>query len=324
MTQDALAGIDRLDARLAAITDPADAAQLTRDFRALRTAAGERAKANKWLLAYAKAARRAGELLAALERGGRGRPARKSAHGERIFSEYQRAITKCQIAEATAKRWQGLPRIKSDVWDDWCKRVEEGDSDAALSALLRPSASPDTRIDKPLPDGTFRVLYADPPWRYEFSRSGSREIENQYYTLEVDEICALEDEDGRRVKDLGAPDSVLFLWATAPKLTESLDVVKSWDFEYRTHLVWDKVRMGMGYYGRSRHELLLIATRGEPGVPESSDRPESIIAVERGEHSAKPEVFYELIERMFDGPYVEVFARAQRSGWEWWGTGADI
>ena len=92
----------------------------------------------------------------------------------------------------------------------------------------------------------FEVVYADPPWRYDFSKSDSREIENQYPTMTVDEICAL--------KIPSAKNSVLYLWATAPKLREALQVMAAWGFEYKSHGIWDKEIIGMGYWFRGQHE----------------------------------------------------------------------
>lgn len=156
------------------------------------------------------------------------------------------------------------------------------------------------------------VIYADPPWRYDHNEASSRDIENQYTTMTTAAISALEVPAG--------DNSVLFLWATNPKLTEALDVMAAWGFSYRTNMVWVKDRIGMGYYARSQHELLLIGKRGELPMPDPSSRPASVVTAPRGEHSAKPEVFYELIETMYEGlPLAEMFARQARPGWTAWG-----
>lgn len=162
----------------------------------------------------------------------------------------------------------------------------------------------------------YPVVYADPPWRYEHSKTVSREIENQYPTMSLDEICELP------VNSLAADDAVLFLWTTSPKLEESFAVIPSWGFTYRTCVVWDKERMGMGYYARQQHELLLICTRGNLPVPEPANRPRSVMRIARDpEHSVKPQEFYELIEQMYpEYDRIELFARNQRAGWETWGN----
>lgn len=172
----------------------------------------------------------------------------------------------------------------------------------------------------PLPAGTFDLIYADPPWQYDFSKSGSREIENQYPTMSVEEICDLRSE-GRSVEDLAAENCVLFLWTTSPKLIDGLRVVNAWGFTYKTCAVWDKERMGMGYYFRQRHELLLVATRGAPPAPAPEDRPESIIRSPREEHSRKPAIVRSMLERMYpSSTRVELFSREEHEGWERWGN----
>lgn len=161
----------------------------------------------------------------------------------------------------------------------------------------------------------YPVLYADPPWRYEHAESESRAIENQYPTMALAEICALP------VADLATPDAILFLWATSPKLAESMQVIDAWGFTYRTCAVWDKQKIGMGYYFRQRHELLLVATRGAIPTPAPGDRAESVIVESRKEHSAKPAKFAELIESMYPTlPRIELFCRSPRAGWAVWGN----
>ncbi len=165
------------------------------------------------------------------------------------------------------------------------------------------------------PTGQYRVIYADPPWRYEHSKTDSRKIENQYPTLPLEEICALP------IADLAADDAILFLWATSPKLAESMQVIDSWGFIYRTCMVWVKDKIGMGYYARQQHELLLIAKRGDMPAPLPEDRQSSVVLAPRTGHSKKPQEFYEVIERMYpDQPRIELFARKERDGWTAWGN----
>lgn len=176
-----------------------------------------------------------------------------------------------------------------------------------------------SRGNKALPsaDGPWSVIYADPPWKYEHVRTESRAIENQYPTMELEAICAMD------VAKLATPDAVLFLWATVPKLEEALKVVAAWGFSYRTGMVWVKSRAGMGNYARLRHELLLIAVRGAPPTPREADRPDSVIEAPTGKHSAKPAEAAEAIERMYpELRKVELFCRSPRKGWDAWGNQA--
>ena len=163
--------------------------------------------------------------------------------------------------------------------------------------------------------GRFPVIYADPPWRYEHVKTESRAIENQYPTMDLDAICGLP------VGDIATDDAVLFLWATSPKLAEAMRVIDAWGFTYRTCMAWVKHQIGMGYYARQRHELLLIAARGSLPVPVPANRPDSVIEAPLGEHSSKPSVFAELIERMYpEHKRIELFCRSSRPGWSAWGN----
>lgn len=112
---------------------------------------------------------------------------------------------------------------------------------------------------------TTSVLLADPPWQYDFAETDSRQIENQYPTATVDEIC---DHIDAAWVPPHSEDAVLFFWATAPKLREAMKVMDAWGFQYKTHAVWDKEKIGMGYWFRGQHELLLVGTRGDMSPPE--------------------------------------------------------
>lgn len=165
----------------------------------------------------------------------------------------------------------------------------------------------------PLPTDKYNVILADPPWKYDFSETTSRDIENQYPTMNLDDI--------KQLKAPSTENSVLFLWATAPKLQEALEVMQAWGFEYRTCAVWDKEVIGMGYWFRGQHELLLVGVKGQFSPPEQANRFSSVIRARRQGHSQKPEQVYELLETMFpNGKRLEVFARNKREGWEVWGN----
>jgi N6-adenosine-specific RNA methylase IME4 len=173
-----------------------------------------------------------------------------------------------------------------------------------------------TSNNKPLDSiGKFPVIYADPPWRYDFSSTVNREIENQYPTMDIEEICGL------NINMIANDDCVLFIWATNPKLIEALKVIEAWGFEYKTNFVWVKDKIGMGYYARQQHELLLIATKGNLPTPDPSVRPSSVIYSDREQHSQKPLIVYDLIETMYpDFRKVELFARIEKKGWNAWGN----
>lgn len=178
---------------------------------------------------------------------------------------------------------------------------------AIVAAMAAPSPS--------VPTQRYPVIYADPPWRYEFSTE-DRAIENQYPTMPVEDICAM------NVAAMATDDAILFLWATSPKLPEAMSVITAWGFTYRTSAVWVKPQLGMGYYFRQQHELLLVATRGNMPAPAPADRPRSVVTSDRAAHSEKPAEFAEAIERMYPTlPKIELFCRTgTRAGWETWGN----
>jgi len=170
--------------------------------------------------------------------------------------------------------------------------------------------------NKPLDGiGLFPVIYADPPWQYDHPISDSRRIENQYPTMPIEEIYALP------VEKIAAPDCILFLWVTTPFLKKGLRVLEEWGFDYRTSMVWVKPSIGPGQWVRQRHEYLLIGVRGNIPTPKGENKPDSVIEAPRTEHSEKPEVVYEIIERMYpELPKVELFCRKPRTGWVAWGN----
>lgn len=177
----------------------------------------------------------------------------------------------------------------------------------------------------------YRILLADPPWAFEtWSHRGQGRGASQHYpTMKTEEICALP------VNDMAAKDSVLFLWGTWPHLPDALRVIDAWGFTYKTcGFVWVKQNMsrvtlwadmddlflGLGYGTRGNTEFCLRAARGAPKVKEASrDVPQLIMSARRA-HSRKPDEQYERIERLYAGPYLELFARAQRPGWDAWGN----
>jgi N6-adenosine-specific RNA methylase IME4/ParB-like chromosome segregation protein Spo0J len=176
-----------------------------------------------------------------------------------------------------------------------------------------------TRQNAPLPnDRRYSVVYADPPWHFEVynEESGTeRAAGNHYPTLPLEEICALP------VRELAAEDAVLFLWTTLPHLEEAFRVIAVWGFQYKTNLAWVKDKIGLGYFVRNQHELLVVATRGDIPAPLPAARPPSVITAPRREHSRKPDEVYEVIERMYpELPKIELFARSAREGWAAWGN----
>lgn len=157
-------------------------------------------------------------------------------------------------------------------------------------------------------DPKCKVILADPPWQFRDKLDPTRNISKFYSTLSLKDLSSF---------DLsGVADStcVLLMWAPNSMLPEALSLMKDWDFKYSTNFVWVKPRMGMGHTFRSAHETLLLGLKGKRHMVKFKGQPSwSLMPVQ--DHSHKPEEVYEIIERMFDGPYLELFARRPRTGW---------
>ncbi len=160
----------------------------------------------------------------------------------------------------------------------------------------------------------YKTIYTDPPWPQQ--SGGIKGAANYYTTMSVDSIALM----GDWVKEIADPRSHLYMWTVSNFLPEALQVIEDWGFRYVTNLAWVKDKIGLGYYFRTKHELLLFGVRGKPRKPKEMSAIESIIHAPRLEHSAKPHEFYELIERASPGPYLEIFARNKREGWHSWGN----
>lgn len=201
--------------------------------------------------------------------------------------------------------------------EDQNRLLDECENDGWTRNELRREARKTKRIFiiKEMPIGVYDLIYCDPPWQYEHSMADNRKIENQYPTMTTDEICNIK-------LPKTADDTLLLMWSTAPKLEESLRVINAWGFTYRTHGVWDKKIIGMGYWFRGQHELLLVAVKGNYATPSEEIRESSIYSEQRTGHSKKPEYYYGWIERSF--PYakkIELFARSKYNDtWEVWGN----
>lgn len=176
----------------------------------------------------------------------------------------------------------------------------------------------------PLPSDKYRIIYADPPWKYGNSGAGIDyygPAERHYISMSIDELCNLP------VKELADSNAVLFLWVTSPLLAECWGVIKAWGFEYKTSFIWDKVKHNYGHYNSVRHELLLICTRGSC-TPDNSKLYDSVQSIERSEvHSEKPEEFRNIIDDLYTtGKRIELFARIKETigTWEVWGNEPNI
>jgi len=216
------------------------------------------------------------------------------------------------ITEAVAESFKDDPALKKE-WMEWIESEDPLDVRVVQEQRIEfEDRNAEKKGIKP-PQGAGLVL-ADPPWRYDSTQSNSRRIENHYPTASPEEIILHSPKT--------ANDCVLLLWATAPKLKEALEVMAGWGFAYKTSAVWDKEKIGMGYWFRGQHELLLVGVKGEASPPIPGNRVSSVFKEARTKHSKKPGCVYEWIEKAFPGEKLEMYCREQRPGWQMWGNEA--
>lgn len=165
-------------------------------------------------------------------------------------------------------------------------------------------------------DKKYRVIYADPPWSYNDKQDTDYYggAEKHYGTMPLNEIAALP------ISRITEKDAVLFLWTTSPLIFDSKQIFEAWGFTYKSMFIWDKVKTGMGHYNSVRHEMLLICTKGSC-TPDTKRMFDSVQSIERSEnHSEKPQEFRDIIETLYAGERIELFARTKRDGWDVWGN----
>ena len=166
----------------------------------------------------------------------------------------------------------------------------------------------------------FHTITADPPWQFT-NRTGKIAPEHRrlarYTTMRTDDICALP------VSQLAESPAHLYMWVPNALLPEGLAVMKAWGFDYKSNIVWHKIRKdggsdgrGVGFYFRNVTEVLLFGVRGKNARTLAPGRRQvNMIETRKREHSRKPDEQYAVIEACSRGPFLELFARGTRPGW---------
>lgn len=174
----------------------------------------------------------------------------------------------------------------------------------------------------------FSTILADPPWRFG-NRTGKMAPEhkrlNRYPTMNLEEILNLP------VNELSRDNSHLYLWVPNALLAEGLEVMKAWGFQYKTNLIWYKIRKdggpdgrGVGFYFRNVTEIILFGIKGKLRTLKPGRTQVNLFATRKREHSRKPDELYEIVENCSPGPYLELFARHPRDNWLQWGNEIDL
>ena len=169
-----------------------------------------------------------------------------------------------------------------------------------------------------LPNKKYNIIYADPPWKYEnpfgtfHGRHGDVNPTEKYYSV-------MELKDIKNIKIPATKNAWLIMWVTSIHLPCALEVMKEWGFEYRTCAIWDKKELGLGWFFRLQHEILLIGKKGNPSTPKIRVR--SIFSEKRTIHSRKPICVRSWINKAFPTETkIELFARQKIEGWDAWGN----
>ena len=171
-------------------------------------------------------------------------------------------------------------------------------------------------------DLKYNVIYADPPWSFKtYSDKGKdRSPEKHYSVMSFKDICNMP------VGNIARDNSVLLMWAIDPLLDKAFEVINAWGCTYKTvAFTWAKLNKskpgfftGLGYWTRGNPEMCLLATKGKP--KRLSKSVPQLVVDKRREHSRKPDIMYQHIENLLEGPYIELFARQKRNGWDSWGN----
>jgi N6-adenosine-specific RNA methylase IME4 len=211
-------------------------------------------------------------------------------------------------AERQRRRRRKLAKARPDP-KTLAKQQRRAEREAALAAATIKAA-------ESLGAKLYGVLDVDPPWDFlVYSRATGmdRHAANHYPVMSLDDLAAL--------KLPAAENCVLYLWAPVAQMRNAVRLIEQWSFEYRSMHIWTKPSLGTGYWGRENAELLLIATRGDVPAPAPGGQSPYAIAAPRGAPNEKPEIFAEMIERLWPNtPKLEMFARKPRDGWDSWGN----
>ena len=228
-----------------------------------------------------------------------------------------------KTAKFTGLAFQTYEKVKKVLESNDQKLVSEINRTGKVEGAWRKlKQKEDEKRIPAFPAGNFNIILADPPWQYSIINVESRATERHYPTLSYEQIRDYTDKTGRKITDLFSQNVILFLWVTAPKANEGFQLLKDWGFEYKTCFVWVKDKIGLGWWNRNQHELLLVATKGNVKIPDESARVSSIINAPRAEHSKKPNIVYEIIQKYYpEQKYLELFARQKyNEKWEVWGN----
>lgn len=264
-----------------------------------------------------RAERRIGDLLIEMKEDG-GRANQGSHKKSHDATSSLPTISDLGIQKDSAQRWQSIARVPEKDFERYLIEArKDGEITTKGAVSLYQAVAKEARHAEKRTvtlaeaiQGRFPVIYADPPWQYN-NTGFEGSAETQYPTMATDDICDMP------VADKATTNAVLFMWATWPLLDDALRVMTRWGFEYKTGAPWKKHTHVGGFYFLGITELLLVGVRGS-SLPRET--PIGFFDYPRTKHSKKPPELYDVIERMYEGPYLELFARTERANWTAFGN----
>jgi N6-adenosine-specific RNA methylase IME4 len=259
-----------------------------------------------------RAERRAGEILKKQVRE-KGEYPRKQMSQAMTFAP---TLSEMDIERNQSSNWQLIASIPEDIFEDYIQTSKEITTAGAVNIAKKIQRENEiNEIKKNISnisiDDLYDVIVIDPPWEYTTEYNpDTRRISSPYPEMSLQEI-----------KDINIPakdDCILWLWTTHKFIWEANEILEYWGFNYKAILIWDKEKMGIGYWLRLQCEFCLLGIKGNPIWDIKNMR--DIIREARKEHSRKPESFYKMIDDNFRGSKLDYFGREQRKGWRIYGA----
>lgn len=297
---------------------------------AKRIRVGNREEYNEYVERELRIARRAGKMLAKMEKHPAGRPSENRLHD---VTNLPPTLSDLSITKMQSARWQLVGRIPENQFESWlagekkAKRALTFNGLYNLARQLFPSSNNNggkhnckivTDLQSLIDDGCkFGCIYADPPWSYD-NRGTRSNVEKEYKaTMTVNELCA------EPIGQLAADTCHLHLWVTVAFTFEAKRLLDAWGFEFKSEIIWCKSQMGIGNYWRLSHEKMLLGTRGNSAdvvFQRGQKNHKSWLETKRGKHSNKPDAFRALVEKVSPGPYLELYGRHRIPDWVVYGN----
>lgn len=233
--------------------------------------------------------------------------------------EFESTVDICQLQHMQPSHGREIVRhAPKEAWEEWAQSCEKNKwTVAELRSVLLSAKAAQTRTEAEtaVPAGIYPTIVVDPPWSYSNKSGRHGAAANADYiqnrTMTLDEVALFD------IKRWVPEECHLYLWVTDAYVGHAYTITEAWGFDAKATLVWIKDRFGMGNYYRHQHELCIFAVKGKMRL--SRMNASTVFNAPVTKHSEKPDEFYRLVESCSPGPYLDVFARKKRAGWDVYG-----